>query len=104
VRTVGRVTMTEWTSLGDDVTRAVGVVVAQAGCSTSEALALLLAAAEASGRSIEQTAVSAIDRRLRFDRPTAGSMLRRRVAAYCVEVGVRDAALNAAGDRSSDAR
>ncbi len=92
--------MTGWTSLGDDVARAVGVVVAQAGCSTSEALARLLAAAEASGRSIEQTAVSAIDRRLRFDRPKPGSMLRRRASAHCVEVGVRDAALNAARDRA----
>jgi hypothetical protein len=98
------VTVAEWTALGDDVARAVGVVVAQAGCSSADALALLLAAAEASGRSVEQTAVSVIDRRLRFDRPKPGSMLQRRVSAHCVEVGVGDAALNAAGDRASGAR
>jgi hypothetical protein len=97
------VTVIEWTGLGDDVARAVGVVVAQAGCSPSDALALLLGAAEASGCSIERTAVSVIDRRLRFDRPKSGSMLQRGVSAQCVDVVVRDAALNTAGDGLPDA-
>ena len=79
-------TVAEWTGLGDDVARAVGVVVAQAGCSPSDALAWLLAAAEASGRSVEQIAVSVIDRRLRFDGPKPGSMLQRRVSSHCFEV------------------
>jgi hypothetical protein len=95
---------TEWTSLGDEVARAVGVVVAQTGCSPSEALAVLLAAAEASGCAIDRTAVAIIERRLRFDEPNAGSMLRRRVSAQCVEVGARDSALNGAGNWTSDAR
>ena len=90
--------MQEWVCLGDDVARAAGVVVAQTGCSPSEALARLLSAAEASGRPIYATAVSVIERRLRFDRDPVvfGSMLRRRVADQCLEVGARDAALNAA--------
>ncbi len=79
-------TVTEWTSLGDDVARAVGVVVAQAGCSPSEALAVLLAAAEAAGLTIEATAVAVIERRVRFHPPIAGSMLRRRTSAECIDV------------------
>jgi hypothetical protein len=79
------VAVTEWTNLGDDVARAVGVVVAQAGCTPSDALALLLAAAEASRTSVEQAAVSVLERRVRFDR-RRGSMLQRRVAMYCLEI------------------
>jgi hypothetical protein len=97
-------TVTEWTSLGDDVARAVGVVVAQADCSPAEALARLLAAAEAAGSSVEATAVAAIERRLRFDRASAGSVLRTRVSVQCVEIGARDAALNATGEWATDAR
>jgi hypothetical protein len=91
----------EWTCLGDDVARAAGVVVAQIGCRPFEALQILRAACDASGRPMDEIAVAVIERRVRFDHYPAvpGSMLRRRVSAQCLEIGAGDAALNCASDR-----
>jgi hypothetical protein len=86
----------DWACHGDDVARAAGVVVAQTGCSAPEALGLLREHAARTGRTMQDLAVAAIERRLRFDGEAIvfGSMLRRRALGRCVEVGVSDA-LNA---------
>jgi hypothetical protein len=95
----------DWACHGDDVARAAGVVVGQTGCSAPEALALMRARVVRTGHTMQEIAVAVIERRVRFDGEAVvfGSMLRRRAAAQCLEVGARDAALNAPSDRASEA-
>ena len=57
----------EWASLGYDVARATGLVVARVDCSAEYALGLLREHAERQGRSLQEIAVAALDRELRFD-------------------------------------
>src|SRR5262245_5735589 len=94
----------DWMCHGDDVARAAGVVVAQTGCSAPEALGLLRSRAVHGGRTMQDLAVSVIERRVRFDVEAMvfGSMLRRHVTTKCLEVGAGDAALNTAGDRTPE--
>ena len=58
------------------------------------------------GRTMQETAVDVIERRVRFDGEAVvfGSMLRRRALGRCLEVGASDAALNASDSASRPQR
>jgi hypothetical protein len=91
----------DWVCHGDDVARAAGVVVAQTGCSAPEALGLMRERVARTGRTMQETAVEVIERRVRFDGEAVvfGSMLRRRALGRCIEVGASDTALNGSDSR-----
>jgi len=96
----------DWACHGDEVARAAGVVVAQTGCSAPEAFGLMRERVARTGRTMQETAVDVIERRVRFDGEAVvfGSMLRRRALGRCLEVGASDAALNASGSASRPPR
>jgi hypothetical protein len=56
-----------WSPWGVEVDQATGMVTVQAGVDIFEALTLLIEHANASGRTVEDTAVDVINGRLRFD-------------------------------------
>ena len=57
----------DWATAGDDVARAVGMVMVQARCPADRALALMRARCVAGDRDLRDVAVAVIHRELRFD-------------------------------------